>query len=102
MQDEADVLPLVVRLGGEAIIDSGDVLYRFPELQKRARDEGSSVGGIAGRVASALGLSSNDTQREYTGDFVALAGAPLALALRPCSSLLTRTREVRQPIPAAE
>ena len=47
------MLPLVLRLQGEAIIDDGMLLYRFPELQKRARAEAaaprSRLGGMVAR-----------------------------------------------------
>ena len=72
------MLPLVVRLHGEAIIDDGKILYRFPELQKRTRGTSSRMGGIADRVATALGLGIKSTS--YAGEFVELQGAQRVLA----------------------
>ena len=90
LQDEADVLPLVVRLHGEAIIDDGHLLYRFPELQKRTQGGSSRPAGLAGRVASALGLGSSEIKNtSYVGDYVALQGARTALPVKICMWFLT-------------
>lgn len=55
VQEEAYMLPLLLRLEGEAVIDDGVLLYRFPELQKRARAEADApkwrLGGMVQRGA---------------------------------------------------
>jgi hypothetical protein len=43
VQEEEYMIPLLLRLGGEVIIDDGVLLYRFPELQKRARAVSTSL-----------------------------------------------------------
>ena len=56
LDDEAFVLPALVRFNGRAEVDeAGRLLYVFPDLQKTGRVPGTG-GGIGGGWGSALGL----------------------------------------------
>jgi hypothetical protein len=58
-QEEAYMIPLLLRLNGEAVIDGGHLLYRFPELQKRARASKRVAVSFGGAASNAFRRVSN-------------------------------------------
>lgn len=82
------MVPLLLRLEGEPFSERGAMLYRFPELQKRARAEAAPPQRLAGFASSAArsvkaALSGKDAPALESDRVVTPLGAPR----RPAAAL---------------
>lgn len=99
------MLPVLLRLNGSVQVSgSGDMLYAFPELQRRAA-QGGSQGSLRGAFRAAVAWVEDKAQGKSPAEqpFLARQGAPPppeSLCLRACTGTTSAlpARAFTQPL----